>query len=121
MSNPEISSMLEAIGFVPDSTDYVNEELTYAAEFELIGNFPNPFNSVTKIKFNLPDKGLVSLTIYNYLGEKIYSLFKECGKGYGEIVWDGKDSTGNVVPSGIYFYVVEFDGMLNSGKMVILK
>ena len=121
MSNPEISSMLEAIGFVPDSTDYVNEEFTYAAEFELIGNFPNPFNSVTKIKFNLPDKGLVSLTIYNYLGEKIYSLFKECGKGYGEIVWDGKDSTGNVVPSGIYFYVVEFDGMLNSGKMVILK
>ena len=74
MANPEIQPMLTAIGFVPDSVTSVNDEIPVVSEFKLIGNYPNRFNPLTTIVFNLPVSENVSIEIFNHLGEKIKEL-----------------------------------------------
>ena len=73
--------------------------------FNLRQNYPNPFNSKTKIQFYIPQKCNIDLSIYNFLGQKIRTL--ESGyknSGYYSSIWNGKDSKGKSVPSGLYFY-----------------
>ncbi|MBL7148960.1 MAG: T9SS type A sorting domain-containing protein [Candidatus Cloacimonetes bacterium] len=70
-----------------------------------IRNHPNPFNPETTISFSLQNNSNVELSIYNIKGQKVKTLingFREAG--YHSIVWDGKDSNGKPVTSGLYFY-----------------
>ena len=105
-------------------TDAENDLLPVRTE--LTGNFPNPFNPETTISFNLKEPANVGITIFNVKGEKIRTLID--GKndaGSYNIIWNGIDKTGNIVPSGIYFYKMVSEG--NSGrytstkKMILLK
>ena len=87
--------------------------------FTLKQNYPNPFNPETTIRFGVPASAkdaITSLTVYNVLGKKITVLFKGNLKmGYHEFKWNGKNTSGNNVASGIYFY------QLKSGKTNIIK
>ncbi|NOZ60129.1 MAG: T9SS type A sorting domain-containing protein [Calditrichaeota bacterium] len=74
-------------------------------DFALSQNYPNPFNSSTTIRYQLARAGRVEIAIYNVLGEKIRSLVnEEKQSGTHSVVWDGKDDTGNLVSTGVYFY-----------------
>ncbi len=74
-------------------------------EFKLGQNFPNPFNASTVIKFGVPGPGSVHIKIYDTLGQLVYShQTARLTTGFHEFNWNGKDNTGNDVPSGIYFY-----------------
>ena len=88
----------------------------------LKGNYPNPFNPVTNIRFNIANSQSITLTVYNLKGEKVKTLFegfKE--KGEHSIVWNGKDELGNICTSGIYFYRLKTNNASISKKMLMLK
>ncbi|MEW6060297.1 MAG: 5'-nucleotidase C-terminal domain-containing protein [Bacteroidota bacterium] len=86
-------------------------------EFRLEQNYPNPFNPATTIRFAVPVTGLVTLKVYNVLGQEIATLISgELSAGQKEIVWNAKD-----VASGIYFYKLEVDGFTATRKMILVK
>ncbi|MCR4417019.1 MAG: T9SS type A sorting domain-containing protein [Ignavibacteria bacterium] len=89
------------------------------SNFQLIGNYPNPFNPETKIVFTTPEPGSVELILYNFIGEMVYktsNLSLDAGEHYYTI---NADELG--LKSGIYFYNVKFKGSSKSGKMILIK
>jgi hypothetical protein len=95
----------------------VNNTEIIPLEFDLIGNFPNPFNARTTIEFALPEPGDVELTIYDITGARVETIRRQdldAGKHF--IVWDAKDAA-----SGVYFARMEVGGYEESIKMVLLK
>jgi hypothetical protein len=85
--------------------------------FELLQNFPNPFNPSTKIKFALPEKVKVTLSLYSILGEKIEELIdSDLDAGYHEIEFNASN-----LSSGIYFYKIETSNYSVVKKMILLK
>jgi hypothetical protein len=82
------------------------DDLTQLPEtFALHQNYPNPFNPTTEIKFDLPQPGQVTLSIFNIMGQKVRTLIEvPKAAGYHSVLWDGKDDFGNDVASGVYVY-----------------
>lgn len=85
-------------------------------KFNLFQNFPNPFNPITKIKFDLPKSGNINFKVYDVLGKVIYSLNENRTAGTYEITFDG-----NGIASGVYYYSIEANGSKDVKKMVLLK
>ncbi len=91
-------------------------------KFELYQNYPNPFNPSTSIMFDLPSDEFVTLKIYNIIGQEVRTLVNEFkNAGRYTITWDGKDNTGKLVPSGIYFYRITAGNFSKTLKMVLTK
>ncbi len=90
--------------------------------FILDSNFPNPFNPVTDIAFQLPDQGNIKITIYNVLGQKVELLFNDTMElGYQKVQWNASGFT-----SGIYIYEVMFKSKngkmdVKRGRMLLVK
>ncbi|MBN2425522.1 MAG: T9SS type A sorting domain-containing protein [Calditrichaceae bacterium] len=95
------------------------------AEFALHQNFPNPFNPQTTISYALPaDKAFYDVTveIYNALGQKIMVLVsKPQGSGLHTIFWNGRNAAGQVMPSGMYFCILQADHLRAIQKMLMIK
>ncbi len=90
--------------------------------FELLQNFPNPFNPTTAIRYELPKESKVVVKIYNHLGQEIRSLvngFQSAGEK--TIMWDGLDERGQKAPSGIYIYQMKTGAVSVSRKMVLMR
>ncbi len=90
---------------------------------ELKGNFPNPFNPTTTIAFSLKDRSIVTIEIYNILGQKVKTLVRaDMDAGNHAVQWHGKDDNGRSVGSGVYFYRMS-DGSkyTSTKKMILLK
>jgi len=80
-------------------------EVTAPEAYGLPPNYPNPFNGETTIKFDLPTAGQVTLKIYNSLAQEVRTLVdEERPAGYHRLTWDGRDGSGSLVASGVYFY-----------------
>jgi hypothetical protein len=89
---------------------------------ELTGNYPNPFNPTTTIKFALKEDSDVSIKIYNIKGAVVRTLIDgEMKATYHEIIWDGKDNTNKSVASGIYFYKMKAEKYTSTKKMILMK
>ena len=85
-------------------------------------NYPNPFNPTTQILFTMPSNGRVTLTVYNIIGQKIVTLVDGVMAAGSHIVtWNGKDSRGIQLPSGVYLYRLESPGFTAARKMLMLK
>ena len=90
--------------------------------FQLFPNYPNPFNPLTNITYFLPADAEVKLIIYNLKGEKVKELVNGFQtRGDKKIVWDGKDSQGKEVASGIYFCKLQANQGCKTIRMVLLK
>ncbi len=90
--------------------------------WDLQQNFPNPFNSTTQIKFSIPQKEHVCLTIYDMLGREIITLFnEEKGSGMHSVFWYGKNKFGETVSSGVYMYKLKAGTIIRCKKMVYIK
>lgn len=97
-------------------TGIVSEE-SKTKSFELYQAYPNPFNSSTVISFYLPQESHVTLTVFNITGEEIKNLIdSEISAGLHQMNWDASD-----VSSGIYFYTIQTESKLQTGKVVLLK
>ena len=100
----------------------VDNKIENLRTFSLEQNYPNPFNPSTLINYRIPGLALVNIKVYNLLGKEVTTLVNEERAG-GEysVVWNGKDSYGNNVPSGIYFYKLQAENYYQVKKMVLLK
>ncbi len=106
-----------------DLSVYTNIEKTnqVPGEFNLAQNYPNPFNPTTTINFTVP-AGNVSIDIYNVLGQKVKVLVdSKMAAGSYDVVWDGKNSAGKRVSSGIYFYQLKSNAGSKIMKMLLNK
>ncbi|MCL2062809.1 MAG: S8 family serine peptidase [Candidatus Cloacimonetes bacterium] len=89
---------------------------------ELLGNFPNPFNPETRIRFTLSIDSIVVIEIFNIKGQRIKTLVQEhFDKGSHQIVWDGKDDNGRDLGSGLYFYRMVAEDYSDTKRMILLK
>jgi len=85
-------------------------------------NHPNPFNLSTRINFSVPTRQHTELKIYNLLGRTVKTLVdKELSAGNYTITWDGTDSRGEIVASGIYLYTIKAGDQSESKKMILIK
>ena len=88
----------------------------------LRGNYPNPFNPKTSIRFDLPTPGAVELSVYDVKGRLVTTLVDgDMLAGSHEVVWQGRDAQGAPVSSGVYFARVIAGGDAVSKKMLLLK
>ena len=93
-----------------------NESDQVPSQFFLNQNFPNPFNPSTKIKYEVPGNGNISLKVYDVLGKEITVIVNEIqNTGIYEVNFNG-----NNLPGGVYFYKLEaFDPSIK--KMILIK
>ena len=91
--------------------------------YALNDNYPNPFNPETTIKYQLPEAGLVTLEVYNMLGQVVKTLVSENQTaGRKTVQWDATNDNGQSLSSGMYFYHVEAgEGFQDTKKMLLLK
>ena len=85
--------------------------------------FPNPFEKETTIEFELLRSELINICILNSEGIVVNKLIKEKNIDVGkyQIVWDGKDSFGNLLPSGMYFYSITGKNLNEKTGKIFLK
>ena len=104
------------------STDVGDDQSDPIESFSLDQNYPNPFNPTTSIEYSLSSSEHLKLTIYNTLGRKVRLLVDEVmPAGSFEAKWDGTDDSGELLPSGVYFYRVEAGSFVSAKKMLLLK
>ncbi len=91
--------------------------------FALEQNYPNPFNPETSINYDLPKESVVTLQVYNVVGQKVRNLVFEQKQKAGRysLQWDGRDDGGQPVSTGLYFYRIKAGDFVNSHKMTLLK
>ena len=91
-------------------------------QFVLYPNYPNPFNPVTTIRYDLPDDSFVTLTIHDIMGREIITLAdgpKPAGSRF--IQWNARDGQGRAVPAGLYLYTLQTGQYSKTNKMILLK
>jgi hypothetical protein len=95
----------------------INEDLSSVNSYSLSNNYPNPFNPSTKISYTIPERGNVSLKVYDLLGGEVAQLVN------GEVEAGSYDISFNAVnlPSGIYFYKLQAGSFAETKKMILLK
>jgi len=95
----------------------VNVDVTAPVQFELAQNYPNPFNPSTTISFTIPQSSVVTLKVYNTLGQEVKTLINgNMESGVHSISFDASD-----LNSGIYFYKLEAGQFSDVRKMTLIK
>jgi len=90
--------------------------------FELISNYPNPFNATTTISFTVSAAGYANLTVYDIQGQRVCQLMDEyLTAGHYGVVWNGLTDDGKAVASGIYFYRLTHNNEAVTKKMNLVK
>lgn len=113
-----------------DAWDFDNHRPTAVEErtgpqpgtYFLAQNYPNPFNPETEIRYGLPKNGNVTISIYNISGQLVARLYDGAQiAGSHSVKWNGLNSQGKRVSSGIYFYKLETADFVKTNKMVLAK
>jgi len=116
-SNPPATDDQEYIVVIGQPTDVTDEDLQTPSNFALIGNYPNPFNNSTIIRFRLADPATVRLEVFNILGQKIETLQTGyMAAGEHELLWNG-----DTAPSGVYFYRLTAGDKSAVKRMTLIK
>jgi len=90
--------------------------------FVLKDNYPNPFNPLTLISYELPSDRLVNITIHDMMGKKVKTLVNGLQTaGYKSIKWDATNDRNEPVSAGVYLYTIEAGDYSQTKKMVLLK
>ncbi len=118
----KVSDGFEEVNFVfqvnvlGDSSNFNPEKINLAQ------NFPNPFNPKTEINFYLPESANVTLKIFNIKGQEVIKLVDESyEQGSYRVSWNGTNSVGKQVSSGIYFYRLESKNFKQTKQMLLLR
>ncbi len=123
ISNP--SDLLEKLFSVStNATGLVYSKFPGKQNFRLFRNYPNPFNPSTTIPFEIGDSSSqrTVITVYSILGQIIRIILNEkLSPGYHRVTWDGKDTQGNTVSTGIYFVELRTENYIYMNKIFLLK
>jgi len=99
-----------------------NSISTIPDKFAMHQAFPNPFNPVTNIHFDVPENSHVRISIYNLLGEEITALVDgEVPLGFHSVIWDGTNKLGNPVSAGVYLSRFKSESFIKTQKLILLK
>ncbi|MBN1350706.1 PKD domain-containing protein [candidate division KSB1 bacterium] len=117
----EVEDYLVTIG-EPTAIDAQNPCNASIDEFRLMQNYPNPFNPSTEIQYTLPKTSHVHIAVYNLMGHELKVLVKvSMPAGNHTIQWDGKDSNGKAMPTGIYIYKITAGDFTCARKLLLVK
>jgi len=107
---------VSVIANIPTAVDE-NDDIAAAQEFGLIGNYPNPFNPETEIRFALPGSDFVTLEVFNMRGEKVRTLVQnQLNAGQHNVRFDASE-----LPNGIYLYTLRSSTLKQTRKCLLLK
>ncbi len=98
------------------------QELDMPMAFSLHQNYPNPFNPITLLRYDLPNDGLVNITIYDMMGRIVKTLVNGSQTaGFKTIQWNATNNKNEPVPAGLYLYTIQTEVFRQAKKMVLLK
>ncbi len=104
-----------------DTASVVSENIL-PAKFAVYENYPNPFNPSTNIIFDIVEQSQTDVTVWNLLGQKVAVLFSgDLNTGRHSIKFDGHNTNGSLLPSGVYIYRIESGNNVATKKMMLLK
>jgi hypothetical protein len=90
--------------------------------YKIHQNHPNPFNPMTTIRYDLPEDGLVNITIYDMMGRVVSNLVStQQTAGYKSIQWNATNNLGQPVAAGLYLYTIQTGEFRQTKKMILLK
>ena len=106
-----------------DQLDFLNVmDFEVLDNYKLIKNYPNPFNPVTTLRYDLPENSHVNITIYDMLGRQVKNLINQTqDAGYRSVRWNATDDYGKPVSAGIYLYQIQAGEFVQTKKMMLLK
>ena len=122
--SPGNTTLLNSYGFIKL---VLSENLSSSVEYlpykySINQNFPNPFNPITEIKYELPIDEFVELKIYDLMGRNVKNLIsKYHSAGAYSIKWDGTNNVGELVSAGMYFYTFKTNNFSQTKKMMFIK
>jgi len=103
-------------------SEVIEIKINLPNEFEINQNYPNPFNSSTIISYKLPQYSFVEIKIFDINGRLVNSIIDEFQEAGNKLVnWNGVDSDGTNVPSGMYFYKITAMNVTKFGRMTLIK
>ena len=130
-SNDEVIEYMETLTFESNMIDWLDGFNTFSLnriarpapeQYSLSDAYPNPFNPTTTLSFSVPTEGVMSLNIYDMTGRLVSTLVDgNLKQGYHSITWNGMDSNGHAVSSGMYIYSLKGEGVSITKKMVLMK
>ena len=100
-----------------------HDRIIIPSDFELHGNYPNPFNPSTTFSFTLPLDKRVSVRVYDMTGRLVRTLINDeyYAEGTHSVVWNGLSDSGHAVASGQYIYTLEWGQFRHTRRMVLVK
>jgi PKD repeat protein len=108
-----------------DNGDRMGEGIVSQAipeKFDLMQNYPNPFNNSTVIRYAVAVESPVSIRIFSMLGEEVATLVDDNKPaGYWEVEWNGRNTTGNVVSSGVYLMRMSAGDVVQTRRLMMLR
>ncbi len=122
-SNDTASTFTEYVHILDENFPVsIQENNNLFENIQLSQNYPNPFSTLTNIKFYFSKESKVEINIYNINGQLVSNLLnKNLPAGKHNISWDGKNETGQQLKSGIYFYRLKTDDGVFRKKMVLVR
>ncbi len=117
----ELSLQTKSLEWFPGVVG-IDERTAVPSSFNLSAAYPNPFNPVTNIAYELGHGSDVTITVYNMLGQQVATLMSGYQTaGNYTVQWNGLNSAGQAVASGLYFYEMQTDGFSSTQKMMLIK
>ena len=108
--------------FVLDNTSLSIDNGIMPKEFVLHQNYPNPFNPITSLRYDLPNDGLVNITVYDMMGRAVITLVNGSQTaGFKSIQWNSTNDRNEPVSAGLYLYTIQAGEFSQTRKMVLLK
>ena len=105
-----------------DYSEVILVDMRNAKTYSLLKSYPNPFNTITEIRYGIPKPGRVTLYIFDMKGRMVKTLLNETkNAGYYSIKWDGKDQYNKFVSSGIYICQMNIADFSQSIKIILVK
>ena len=105
-----------------NTVDIFGHESLSVIDYKIHNNYPNPFNPITTLSYDLPEDGIVNITIYDIVGRQVKALLNSPRTaGHRSIQWNATNNAGQQVPGGVYLYRIEAGNFSQTKKMVLMK
>ncbi|HIN46502.1 MAG TPA: T9SS type A sorting domain-containing protein [Candidatus Marinimicrobia bacterium] len=106
----------------PNAIMETGESTAIADQYSFSPAYPNPFNAITSLRFQIPIPSRVKVIVYDILGREVRTLLNSTKEaGIHQLRWSGRDHSGNIVSSGIYFIRFESEKFSQTRKVLLLK
>ena len=118
-----VDEMMIAFGLYYEGEQLKNDiEKLMPDRLVLHSNFPNPFNPSTTLRYDLPQSGMVNITIHNVKGELVKTLLNSYqNAGFKSVLWNATNDRNKPVSAGLYIYTIQAKEATQSKKMILLN